>query len=141
MNCLHIRNGLMDYFDEKTDQDLRLEIEGHLATCKACRDYSFTLREAFQMISLEKNIEYDPFMFTRLQASVIDQKNIRRTPLLNRLLQPALIATFVLFLVYAGISIGSDYNYQQSIITDYETELYYLNDIQNESYESIMLFE
>lgn len=77
-------------------------------------------------------------MFTRIQAAIANRKQEKR-PFSMIMLQPVLAVLIVFLIVLAGIRIGTSYSNESSLATDYQTELYYLNEIHSENIENIVL--
>jgi anti-sigma factor RsiW len=139
MNCLHIRNDLMDYLEGGLNPARQREVSLHLETCSDCRGFSYGVKGMLDFIEQEKVVEYDPFMFTRIQA-VLNKPAAQRQPLfLAGMLRPALLAIVLLLMVYTGIRIGRVFSYRSFINQDYKTELYYLSDIHETNYETALL--
>jgi len=139
MKCLHIRNDLMDYLEGGLNPTRQQEVSRHLETCSDCRGFSYRLKGMFEFIEQEKVVEYDPYMFTRIQATM-DKPAVQRQPLfLAGMLRPALLAIVLLLMVYTGIRIGRVFSYKSYVNQDYKTELYYLSDIHETNYETALL--
>jgi anti-sigma factor RsiW len=139
MNGRHIRNDLMEYLEGGLNPEQRQEISRHLETCSDCRDFSFRLKGMLEYIEQEKAVAFDPFMFTRIQA-VLHKPAAQRQPLfLAGLLRPALLAIVLLLMVYTGVRIGRVFSYNSYVNRDFKTELYYLSDIHETSYETALL--
>jgi hypothetical protein len=107
-------------------------VNKHIAECEDCRLYSGKLKETLDCIDAEKSTGYDDFMFSRIQASLENQWQVRNPSFKRRLLQPVLIIVSIAVMVLAGIHFGNRLNYNQSIANDYQTEVYYLSEVQNE---------
>jgi predicted anti-sigma-YlaC factor YlaD len=139
MNCQHIRNNLTDYLEGGLNPARQQEVSRHLETCSDCRDFSYGLKGLFDFIEQEKVVEYDPFMFTRIQAAM-DKPAAQRQPLfMARMMRPALLVIVLLLMVYTGIRIGRAFSYKSYVNQDYKTELYYLSDIHETNYETALL--
>lgn len=129
----------MDYLDGKLDPAQHLEMENHLASCTVCHGFSVKARNALELFKNEKTTEFDPFMLTRIQASLsIHSTAMQHKSTLLGVLQPVLIGIAVFIIVFTGIGIGRSYDYQKSKTRDYATELFYLSEINSGNYESVL---
>lgn len=141
MNCRTARNNLTDYLDGRLGNLQNQEVEDHLAGCNECREFSTRLGDVIRYIGEEKVTEFDPFMFTRIQAS-LEKRSISRLPVFIRSVSQSLaIAVIVLAVVFSGIKLGSSYYYRQSLTNDFQTEYYYINEVHGGNIESILQSE
>ncbi|HJZ39317.1 MAG TPA: zf-HC2 domain-containing protein [Bacteroidales bacterium] len=141
MNCRTARNDLTEYLDGRLGNLRNQEVENHLAGCNDCREFSIRLSAVLRYIGDEKVTEFDPFMFTRIQA-ILKTRNTTRLPVfMRRVYQPLAIAFVALAVVFTGIELGSSYFYRQSLTEDYQTEFYYINEVHGGNIESIMQSE
>jgi hypothetical protein len=128
----------MDYREEKLPADRMSVVRDHLSSCEGCKEFYNRLLPAWDQLVTDPAIDYDPFMFTRIQAAMAGTKGEKR-PFSMIMLQPVLAALIVFFMVLAGIRIGTSYSNESNLVTDYQTELYYLNEIHSENIENIVL--
>jgi predicted anti-sigma-YlaC factor YlaD len=141
MNCRTARNNLTDYLDGRLGNLQNQEVEDHLAGCHECREFSTRLGDVIRYIGEEKVTEFDPFMFTRIQAA-LEKRSISRLPVfMRRVSQSLAIAVIILAVVFSGIKLGSSYFYRQSLTNDFQTEYYYINEVHLGNIESIMQSE
>ena len=141
MKCRNINRELLDYADGKLDETRRLVVENHMTSCKSCQEFTDKLRESLKTIEEEKSVEFDPYMFTRTMATIDTMERRNHLIVKRRIWQPAMVAVFLFLIVLAGIHIGRDYKYQQAMTNDYATEVFFLNDIHNNSYEALLVTE
>jgi len=138
MNCNSCNNQLEHYLTGKLDEDIRLQIEEHLAICKDCIESLNLLKIVESVISEEKNMESNPFLSTRVM-SVIEQieqtdKDSGISAIFGKLLKRALITFTLAASLILGIASGSlirPVDYSEQI----PEEIAYLNDSYIESLE------
>ena len=139
MKCRKIHNQYLDYLEGNLDKESNKNIEVHLKVCDHCRQFVEKLKVTLQFIDTEKSIAPDPFMFTRIQAKLGEtDKNIRINKL-KIVFQAAAAAVLILISIYAGKIIGQGYSDKTTLESDYNTEVYYLYDVQNQLINSDLL--
>lgn len=138
MKCHIIRNLLMDYREENLPVDRLSMVKDHLSSCSGCKEFYIRFSSALDQLDKVPDVKFDPFMFTRIQAAIANRKQEKR-PFSMIMLQPVLAVLIVFLIVLAGIRIGTSYSNESSLATDYQTELYYLNEIHSENIENIVL--
>ena len=136
MNCRDFRIDILNDLENRLDTRQRLALEKHLGDCKTCHAFSLKMQDFSRFIDREKVAAFDPYMFTRIQASMDARDSSQRFPAFRRILQPLLIVTLLLIMVYTGIVVGRGYAYQNSLNNDLETELFYISDIHTADYKS-----
>jgi predicted anti-sigma-YlaC factor YlaD len=141
MDCQHIQGNLMAYLEGGLDRTITREIEQHLASCSTCRGFADLLQETFQMIDAEKNVQFDPYQISHIQAALANRGRVRQRVFTPVRIQTIIIAVVICILVYAGFNTGSTFFYQSSLKNDYETEVYYLNDMNGDSFETLLTSE
>jgi len=127
MNCKDIRLQLLDTPGLRSgtvDPELAVHLEG----CEACRAFAAETAWLDRTIRMEKDVEADPFMFTRIEASLEGKGRSRGTSRL--VLRPLAYAAVFAVLVAAGIGLGRLFGEQSSLAADYQTELFYIQDGQ-----------
>jgi predicted anti-sigma-YlaC factor YlaD len=139
MNCLNTRNCLIEYIEGRLDVLRQHEIEIHFEECPECREFAHKLGEVFQFFENEKETEFDPFMYTRIQSLIEKTRRNHSAVAMHRMLQPIFVALLVLMIAFTGITLGKSYSYKNTLANDYKTELYYLSDIHVENIESLLL--
>lgn len=143
MNCSVVRKKLIFYAEGKLEGREREEVGLHLADCKQCiylyEELQSTLEIAEKRIPLEPN----PFLYTRIKEKLddtvqIDEKKVHKPVYQKVFLQITMSA--ILFLgIYAGNKLGNFYEAsQQQTLSTVSTE-YYINDIQQEQLEVLLL--
>jgi predicted anti-sigma-YlaC factor YlaD len=137
MKCRTVHNLLVEYAEGTLSVSQKKQAEDHMAECENCRRYLTVLSETFDVISRETHIEPDLYMYSRI-LSAMKNKEQEKTRI-QGLLQPLIISLSILVLVFAGIRIGKSYQYQNALASDYQSEVYYLNEVYNENIESVIL--
>jgi predicted anti-sigma-YlaC factor YlaD len=130
MKCKDVRTKLPDYLEGGTLPGMQAVAE-HLAECEACRDFSIVVSDALHTLESEKLTEYDPFLFTRIQAGIENKRSRNRLGPVRFPARQLAYAMVFFFLVVAGIGLGRLFSNQQALATDYKTEIYYLQDDQS----------
>lgn len=128
MKCKDVRLNLPGYLEEGISAGTRAEMAQHLAECGDCRAFSAVLNHAMQTLDAEKETAYDPYLFTRIQAGIENRHDRRNRPAFLLVAKPLVYATIFIFLVVAGIGLGRLFSDQQTLATDYQTELYFIQD-------------
>ncbi len=139
MKCCNRHNLYFEYLEGKLDLKSQKVLEDHIRVCEHCRQFVEKLRETFSFISEEKSVSPDPFMFTNIQGKLTDSE---KRPLIFSLkiaFQTAAAVVLILLGVYAGKRIGQGYSDKKTLSSDYQTEVYYLYDVQNQLVNSELL--
>lgn len=104
------------------------ELAAHLEGCEACRAFAAETAWLDRTIRMEKKVEADPFLFTRIEASLEGKGRSRGYGML--VLRPLAYAAVFAVLVAAGIGLGRMFGEQSSLAADYQTEIFYIQDGQ-----------
>ena len=139
MNCKTIRMQLMASPPGELATEVRHSIEAHLSGCTACSKYARVVTDFCNFIENEKSVSYDPFMVTRVMQAFNNKKQV--LPGIIRKLQPAFITLIMALVILAGINLGKIIGFHQTLSDDYKTELFYLDTLQDENLETILLSE
>jgi predicted anti-sigma-YlaC factor YlaD len=122
----------IEFLEGSLSADQNALVNNHIAECEECRLYCIKLKEMLDSIDAEKSTDYDSFMFTRIQAVLENQWQVRNPSFKRKLLQPALLIVSIVMMVITGIYFGNRLNYNQSITNDYQTEIYYLSEVNDD---------
>jgi len=138
MNCNSCNNQLEHYLTGKLDENIKIQVEEHLAICKECNEILNMIRIVESVISEEKKIESNPFLSTRLMAEIEGIKQTDKdsgiSAIFGKLLKRALITFTLAASLILGIASGSlirPVDYSEQI----PEEIAYLNDSYIESLE------
>jgi anti-sigma factor RsiW len=138
MNCNSCNNQLEHYLAGKLDEEIRLQIEEHLAICVDCNESLNIIKVVEGVINEEKKIESNPFLSARVMAAIDEMAQTDKdsvfSVIFGRLLKPALITVSLAASLLLGIVSGSlvrpvDHSEQVP------EEIAYLNDSYIESLE------
>ena len=133
MKCAEIQKNMMGFIEKDLESFVLDEVREHIASCQECAAVKNQLDELFQFIHLEKKTSHDPFMFTRIYTAFRKPDDAAHKNLTLRLLQPVSFAAILTIVTLGGILIGKEYAFEKSIEDDYQTELFYLNNIHLEN--------
>jgi hypothetical protein len=129
MNCKDVRLYLLDNPGLSAGSPGDPELRVHLESCEGCRTFAATSEVLHRTIKMEREVEADPYLFTRIQAAMENRKQQPRG--YSRLvLRPLAYAAVFAVLVAAGIGLGRMFGEQSSLAADYQTEIYYIQDGQ-----------
>jgi len=139
MTCNSIHNQLIGYLDGEINGDLRTEIESHLKECSHCSEFLIRLKKAFDLIEEEKQLHHDPYMFTRIMAGMEDRKPVMPGNKFRIVLQAAVSIVIIVTGIYTGIFIGDHFTKESPVSSDYQNEIYFLDELQHENMISVLL--
>jgi predicted anti-sigma-YlaC factor YlaD len=137
MNCKDVRLQLLDTPGLRPGTATDPELAAHLEGCEACRAFAAETAWLDRTIRLEKKVEADPFLFTRIEASLEGRRRSRGY--IRLVLRPLAYAAVFAVLVAAGIGLGRLFSDQSSLASDYQTEIYYLQDGQGYTQATLAL--
>lgn len=129
MSCEKIRRNAFAYLEKNLYLTVYEEVEEHLKSCSKCALFIQKLQEVLQFIDAEKDSNFDPYMFSRIQKEHVQSFHIRRPVPIIKILQYASAAVLLATIIYIGTIIGEQYSYQRTKAVDYQNELYYLHNI------------
>ncbi|MGQ8335284.1 anti-sigma factor family protein [Sunxiuqinia sp. A32] len=111
MKHKEVKNQLVYYLEGSLSASQIVNIDLHLKDCEGCRFYLQELEKDFTVMLSEKEVENDPYFFTRLKAKM-DAPAEKRTFKLTPILQTALFALFLIISIGGGIEIGKQLHHQ-----------------------------
>ena len=134
MNCQLCQKVSDSYHEGKLSDDMKIQVDAHLKICKDCREQYNIEILAYRIIGEEKEVEFNPFLATRIMAQIenLESERTKTGPLLEKILRPVLITGFLSIALFSGVVIGNLYNsnnYGESI----PEELALINDVTLES--------
>ena len=142
MKCAEIQDILMDFKENDPGSSIPEDVIRHIATCQQCAAFKDILQEMYLFIQHDKQAGTDPQMSERImQATMTESVAAVHHHFTARLLRPAIFATVLAIVIAGGILIGHRMAYEESVSTDYQTELLYLNNIHQENQVIIPLSE
>ena len=144
MNCKEINKNLIFYIEGELQSEKEIELQEHLKNCHDCNVLFMNLKETLTIITKEKAIKPNPFLFTRIQQDISNLKEpgkmLFSPPAFTKILQTAAFSLLLIMGVIFGISVGNSLHDQtpnQSVV--HQSDEFYLNDLQQEAIESILL--
>lgn len=113
MNCKEFQNDLFDYLDDQMNGETRRAFEEHAERCQSCKATYERLKALNQAISLEKSLEPNPFIQTRILQKLEDAKAYRQvhTPIV---LRPILLTLGLIVALTTGFLIGTSGSLKKS---------------------------
>ncbi len=143
MKCKDVHKNLIFYIDRELSSAKNKEIEEHLSGCEKCSKLYNEIKSTMSVVENEKNIETNPFLYTRIKQKLDDIDKNTTKPIFaiqkRRLLQPALVTFIIAIGVFIGVSIGNSFPVKNNNIADNQSEQYYINDLQQEPVEYFLL--
>lgn len=73
MNCTEFLSNLTDYFDARTAEKLRVELEEHMANCSHCTVTLNTTRQTIEIYRNDELYELPETIRTKLQQAVLSK--------------------------------------------------------------------
>ena len=148
MKCKNTQKKLIFFYYKELTASENEQIKNHLQECEKCNIAFLNLKQSLSFIETEKNIQVNPFIYTRIQQKInkIENKEQITEPqfIKKRIFQPIMITLVISIGITLGIFIGNFYQSNNKITnTDNEiaTEEFYLNDFQQEPYLSYLMDE
>ena len=109
MNCQLCQENLEAYQEGRLSFGMMTQVESHLKTCDSCKRLLEIQILAGRVVSTEKETDADPFLATRVLAQIerLETERQEDTPLVTRILRPALITLSLAAAVLFGIMLGN----------------------------------
>jgi predicted anti-sigma-YlaC factor YlaD len=106
MNCKVCHGKLIPYLEGTLPDTLKEGMETHLRECPDCAGFARYLEESLRVISLEKEAEPRPFLFTRIKAKMgaAVASPVRSSWSIR--LQPALFSLLLVMAIFMGVKMG-----------------------------------
>ncbi|HPQ55974.1 MAG TPA: zf-HC2 domain-containing protein [Bacteroidales bacterium] len=134
MDCKSTEKKLIFFIENALPPEDAVLVATHLEQCPDCRSKMEFLKETLSRVNMEKTVEVNPFLFTRIQAR-LEQTEKHET---RRILKPLAIAAALVMGVFFGILLGQLTMTPKA--TNSEQEVAYLfQDHQMESMESLLM--
>ena len=144
MKCKNLHKDLIFFVEGTLTPERKNEISKHLSECEICRKFVNELAYSFEIIEKEKKIESNPFLYSKIHNTINDYEQNTGTIKVTaaRILRPVFIILLILSGIFSGIKLGNSYSSKHSN-DDSELKIitYYLNDLQHESVETMLLSE
>jgi hypothetical protein len=134
MNCKSTEKKLIFFIENALPPEDAVLVATHLEHCPDCRAKLEFLKEILSQANMEKTVEVNPFLFTRIKARL--EQTEKHEP--GRILKPLAIAAALVMGVFFGILLGQLTMTPKA--TNSEQEVAYLfQDHQMESMESLLM--
>jgi anti-sigma factor RsiW len=143
MKCKNLHNKLIFYLEGDLPQKEMEQVNFHLSGCTECASFAEDMKKTLGIFEAEKSPEVNPFFYTRLKAKMEDEAESFEkvnSPLLLRVLQPAIFSLLLLAGIYSGIKIGQraeDSLYAAN--SPEEQVIPYLNEMEAEPIETFLM--
>jgi anti-sigma factor RsiW len=144
MKCKTVHKKIIFFIDGELPAAEMEQMKIHFSECSECAAFAEEMKKTLAIIDIEKAPQLNPFFYTRLKARLENQAEqvaaIRQTPVLVRILQPALFSLVLLAGVYTGIKIGQPVKINTDIPVFTENEVVpYFNEMETESIENFLM--
>jgi anti-sigma factor RsiW len=141
MNCNEYRDNLITFLKGELPGKEAARIREHLNGCSECRSFASFLSSTLGIIQVEKNVEPDPFMITRIQGA------LQKTPspgvsrsLKTRLIPAFAFSLFILAGIFGGFGLGRLITPGSSHTSAAQEELVQMvDDLRQEPMEAFLL--
>lgn len=144
MNCNTLHTKIIFFTEGSLPSWEMEEIKIHLENCSDCTAFANEMKKTLAVIENEKMPQLNPFFYTRVKARLENQaENVvatRQTPVLVRILQPALFSLLLLAGIYTGVKIGQPAKVNSDIPVFAENEVVpYFNEMETEAIENFLM--
>jgi predicted anti-sigma-YlaC factor YlaD len=135
MNCKEIHNRLNAYLESSLDESQLSDFNMHLSACPSCQKAVEEVKLTYALLESPKKIEADPFMHTRIMASLEDQAETKRWRF-RQILQPVMVSLLIITGVYLGIGLGNRF-YDEDVLNASQDNKITIQEVDVNSYASI----
>lgn len=144
MKCKTLHTKIIFFIDGELPSTEMEQMKIHFSECNECAAFAEEMKKTLAIIDNEKVPQLNPYFYTRVKARLENQaENVtatRQTPVLVRILQPALFSILLLAGVYTGIKIGQPAKVNSDIPVFAENEVVpYFNEMETESIENFLM--
>lgn len=144
MNCKTLHTKIIFFTEGSLPAREMEEIKIHLENCSDCAAFAIEMKNTLAVIENEKMPQLNPFFYTRVKARLENQsENVvitQQTPVLVRILQPALFSLLLLIGIYTGVKIGQPAKVSYDIPVFAENEVVpYFNEMETEAIENFLM--
>lgn len=132
MQCENIHKYFTGYYEKTlSPEDLEL-VSNHLDFCNSCRALYNFYQESMVSIDAEKDIELNPYFYTRLEQKLENITNqpstIPTAKIVFQRLQPLLATVIITVCVLFGAHLGKKFSESYLITSTGESQEVYLED-------------
>jgi hypothetical protein len=122
MNCKEFRKNIIFFIEDKEENKL---LKSHVENCRDCFLILEQIRQDFLLQEKERELEINPFFYTRLQQKMVQHETIAPSSVFYRAGIPALVLAAA---IIVGIAIGSVFyttqNDRQQNFSSFEKEFF-----------------
>lgn len=140
MNCKICKKELEAYHEGRLPEGIKFQVAAHLANCKDCTNDLLLISLSEKVIEAEKKIQSNPFLSTRIIASIEAMENkkvhVQHTPAYLKMLKPVLIGISLAVAIIIGAFVGNIYKPSN----DYKSTPIEMAYIDDAALESINMF-
>ena len=140
MDCKKFQTKIIVLHDEQMTENEKKEMRDHMMGCPDCTKAYIVLSEALDILVQEKNIQPQPYLFSRIKTRLDSTRTVQRpTKTLLAKMQPAMFIFLLIISVYIGTTVG--YSFSKKIeIQSYTNEIsLYINEMQTEPLENFLI--
>lgn len=144
MKCNTLHTKIIFFTEGELSAAEMEQMKIHLSGCSDCAAFANEITKTLAVIENEKTPQLTPFFYTRVKARLENQtENVvatRQTPVLVRILQPALFSLLLISGIYAGVKIGQPAKVNSHIPVFAEIEVVpYFNEMESEAIENFLM--
>lgn len=144
MKCKDINKDLIFFAEGSLTGKRKEEINNHLSGCEMCRNFIKELTYDLELIEKEKEVAPNPFLYSRIQNKINSLEQTGNVFITSavKILRPVFISLLILSGIFSGFKLGNYYSNKYSYeASEYQVITFYLNDLQHESVETLILSE
>ncbi len=142
MDCKETYNSFIYYIEGDLSHEKIIEFDSHINECSSCSKIFNEIKLTYNIIDNEKDVKINPFLFTRIKQR-LENENLSKVSkkyfLYKKALNTVLLSSFIILGIWLGIFMGSINNTDSVNISQTNSEIYYMNDIQQESVEFFLI--
>jgi len=144
MECKKVHEKLIFYSYDELNSFENEGIKTHLQNCENCYNLYTELEATINLIKKKKNLEPNPFLYTRIKQKLEVIENEKNQPVFSpafiKVLQPVFLLFLLAISLISGIELGNTFEIkQQEEISMSQTTEFYFNDFHQEKLEVLLL--
>jgi len=144
MKCKTLHTKIIFFIDGELPAAEMEQMKIHFSECSECAAFAEEMKKTLAIIDNEKAPQLNPFFYTRVKVRLENQaENLtatRQTPVLLRILQPALFSLLLMAGIYTGVKIGQPAKVNSDIPVFAENEVVpYFNEMEAEAIENFLM--
>ncbi len=144
MKCKTLHKKLIFFIEGDLSTKEMKQFELHLSECPDCLAFALEMKNTLGIIEIEKSIEINPYIYTRIKAKLENQEmervSVVNRPVLVRILQSLAFSVILLLGIYGGIKLGQPHQTELGNNTISEQQMIpYLNEMATEPIEAFLM--